>query len=225
MDLTIKDIGAIIKKSWVILLALTIIGTVAGYGVSTYVMHKKYVASAMMIVSTTLYNQENNAESTMTLSDYNLNTKLVNSYSVLSKSDRVLSQVRDKLGMDIELDTLSSMISVSSKNDTDIISLSVTSTDPQLAQTIANTLVDVFKSEVSEIMKMDNVQIIDYATLPDTPVSPNVTTNMMIGGLVGLIAALIVSVLRYIMDDTIKDAGLIMELLDAPVIGNVPKLT
>lgn len=223
MELTLRDVGKIIKKSWILIVVLTVAGTIVGYGVSTYVFKKEYRATAMMIVSTTLQNQEM-PSTTMTLNDYNLNAKLVNSYSVLAKSDRVLSQVREQLGINIDLDNLSSMISVSAKEDTDIISIAVTSSSPEVAQSIANTLVDVFKNEVTEIMKMDNVQVIDYAVLPDEPISPNIMINTAIGGVAGLIAALILALIRYIVDDTIKDTDSIMEIMDTPVIGNVPKL-
>ena len=223
MELTLKDLGGIIKKSWIIILVLIILGTMLGFGISEYVLQREYEATAMMIVSTTVQNSD--GESTaMTLSDYNLNAKLVNSYSVLSKSDRVLSQVRDKLGINMELQTLSNMINVSAKQDTDIISMSVTNTSPQTAQSIANTLVDVFKSEVAEIMKMDNVQVIDYAALPYKPVRPNVMTNTAAGGLVGLVLALIIAVLRFTLDDTIKESDLITDIMDLPVIGSVPRL-
>lgn len=223
MELTLKDMGGIIKKSWIIILVLTILGTLLGFGISEYVLQREYEATAMMIVSTSVQNTDGES-TTMTLSDYNLNAKLVNSYSVLCKSDRVLSQVRDMLGINMELQTLSNMINVSAKQDTDIISMSVTDTSPQTAQSIANTLVDVFKSEVAEIMKMDNVQVIDYAALPVRPVRPNVMTNTLAGGLVGLVVALIIAVLRYVLDDTIKESDLITDIMDLPVIGSVPRL-
>ena len=223
MELTLKDLGGVIKKSWIIILALTILGTLLGFGISEYVLQREYEATAMMIVSTSVQNIDG-ATTTMTLSDYNLNAKLVNSYSVLCKSDRVLTQVRDNLDISMDLDKLSEKISVTSKQDTDIISMSVTDASPQTAQSITNTLVDVFKSEVAEIMKMDNVQVIDYAALPYKPVRPNVMTNTLVAGLVGLVLAMIISVLRYTLDDTIKESDLITDIMDLPVIGSVPRL-
>lgn len=223
MELTLKDVGQIIKKSWILIVSLTLAGVILGYGISVYFIQKEYQATAMMIVSTTASSQGGN-NGAMTLNDYNLNAKLVNSYSVLSKSDRVLSQVKDKLGLNLDLEALSNKIQVTSKEDTDIISFEVTDTSPQMAQSIANTLVDVFKNEVAGIMKMDNVQVIDQAELPQKPVSPNESVNTVAGGLIGLVAALIISVLRYMMDDTIKESELITGIIGLPVIGNIPKM-
>ena len=160
MEFTIRDVGKMLKKSWIIVVALAILGAMAGYFVSEYVIDKKYEATAMMIVSSTNTSAESGAQ--MTINDYNLNTKLVNSYSVLCKSEKVLTQVEEKLNIDPGKKDLSEMIAVSAKSDTDIINISVTDTSPQFAQEVANTLVDVFQQEVMNIMKMDNVQVIDY---------------------------------------------------------------
>lgn len=222
MELTLKDIGAIVKKNWILILALVIAGTVLGYVLSAFVIPKEYVSTAMIIVSNRQQNSNN--EPIMTSSDYELNIRLVNSYSILCKSDQVLSQVRDRLGINMELDKLSEKIEVSSKQDTDIISLSVRDADPQMAQNIANTLLNVFKNVVVSIMKMDNVQVIDYAALPQKPDFPNIPISTAAGGLVALVAALVISVLRYTMDDTIKESELITGIIGLPVIGHVPKM-
>ena len=224
MELTLKDVGGIIKKSWIIILALTILGAMLGFGISEYVLQREYQASAMLIVSTTMKNEDGDTAA-MTLNDYNLNAKLVNSYSVLCKSDRVLNQVRDRLDISLELDKLSEKISVSSKQDTDIISISVTDTSPQMAQSIANTLVDIFKGEVAEIMKMDNVQVIDYAALPYKPVRPNVP-HQYGGGGPGRTGDRFyhsgAAPIHWMI--TIKESDLITDIMDIPVIGSVPRL-
>jgi capsular polysaccharide biosynthesis protein len=222
MELTARDVITILKKNWALLLSLAIAGGLLGYAVSVFLIQNEYEATAMMIVSTAGIGNED--QSDMTLNDYDLNTKLVNSYSVLCKSNRVLSQVKEKLDVDVDLNYLSSIISVSSKDDTDIITISVTDTSPGLAQDVANTLGTVFQSEVGKIMKMNNVQIIDYARLPTQPVRPLVAFNTMIGGLIGLILALIIAAVRYVCDDTIKNSDIMTKMLDTPLIGNIPKV-
>ena len=95
MEFTIRDVGKMLKKSWIIVVALAILGAMAGYFVSEYVIDKKYEATAMMIVSSTNTSAESGAQ--MTINDYNLNTKLVNSYSVLCKSEKCSRRWRRSL--------------------------------------------------------------------------------------------------------------------------------
>jgi Capsular polysaccharide biosynthesis protein len=223
MEFTLKDFREIVKKGWIVILVIPIAAAALGFFVSAFLIQKEYQATAMMIVSTSNQSQEDKTPG-MTLSDYDLNARLVTSYSVLSKSDRVLSQVKNRLGLQMDLQAISKDIDVTSKEGTDIISLAVTDTSPQMAQSIANTLVDVFKTEVAGIMKIDNVQVIDYAPLPAKPVSPDVFANTFICGLIGLALAFAVISLRHVLDDTIKEPDMIADIMDLPVIGNVPQI-
>lgn len=223
MELTYKDVGKIIKRNWVFILVLTAAATVLGFGLSAYLLPKEYQATSLMIVSGSDQNREDQTAG-MTVGEYDLNAKLVNSYSVISKSDRVLSQVKSRMNLNIDLDMLSKKVTVSSEQGTDIIKLAVNDASPQTAQEIANTLVDVFKTEVMNIMKMDNVQVIDRAALPLKPAQPSVTLFTAAGALIGLVAAMVVATWRYVYDDTVKDIAVISGILDAPVIGSVPRL-
>jgi Capsular polysaccharide biosynthesis protein len=226
MELDIKDIGKLLKKSWAIIVVLSIIATAASALVSLYLIEKQYTSSAMIMVSATKTTTQNGQnQNNMTSSDYDLNVKLVDSYTVLCKSDRILNQVIGKLNLNFTPEKLAEKIKVESEMDTDIISISVTDPSAQMSTDITNTLVDVFKQEVTNIMKMDNVQVIDYATLPDKPSSPDVPVNTAIAFIVGFIVSIIIALARYYFDDTIKNEDQLTEKLNIPVIGSVPKIT
>lgn len=180
-----------------------------------------YQARSTIIVSNT------NTESgfgQLTVNDYNLNIKLVNSYSVICKTNRVLEQVIAELGLPMTTQALAGKITVSAAKDTEIIHIMVRDGDPRKAQAIANSVTRVFQSEVKEIMKMDNVQIIDEARLPGTPVSPNRPRNVMLGFAVGLMLGFCLAFLIEILDRTVKSEEQITELLGIPVLGSVPKI-
>ena len=49
MEFTIRDVGKMLKKSWIIVVALAILGAMAGYFVSEYVIDKKYEATACLL--------------------------------------------------------------------------------------------------------------------------------------------------------------------------------
>jgi Capsular polysaccharide biosynthesis protein len=227
MELELKDIGKLLKKSWIIILVFVIISTGIGAALSIYVLQKQYSATAMIMVSSTntpAAAQNGQAQNNMTMNEYDLNVKLVDSYTVLCKSERILNQVIQKLNLNLTPKKLADLIKVNSEMNTDIISISVTNPSPQQSMDITNTLVDVFKQEVTNIMKMDNVQVIDYATLPDEPASPNVQVNTAAAFLIGLIISIIIAFVRYHYDNTIINEDQITERLKFPVIGSVPKI-
>lgn len=222
MEISVKDLKKLFQKSMAVILSLTLAAGALGVLLSVFVFQKEYSASVMAMVSSK--SGAARQESSLTASEYDLNVRLVNSYRVLCKSNRVLEQVIGKMGLDLTVKQLSDMVSVTSEENTEIIRISVLSASPQLAADITNTLVDVFKVEVSEIMSMDNVQVIDYALVPQIPVRPNIPLNTVVSVMVGFFAGFIIAFLRYVFDDTIKDGSQVTEILGIPVIGNIPKI-
>ena len=220
-EIGIDQILNMVRKRFIVILAVMLIAGIAAT-LFTFLFQKDvYQARSTIIVSNT------NTESgfgQLTVNDYNLNIKLVNSYSVICKTNRVLEQVIAELGLPMTTQALAGKITVSAAKDTEIIHIMVRDGDPRKAQAIANSVTRVFQSEVKEIMKMDNVQIIDEARLPGTPVSPNRPRNVMLGFAVGLMLGFCLAFLIEILDRTVKSEEQITELLGIPVLGSVPKI-
>ena len=216
----IKDLINVILRNLVFIIVSVIVATAAAAVFTYFVMDEMYEASAVMIISSTDTSETKTTD--MTVNDYTLNVKLVNSYRVLCTTDRILEQVIGKLGLKMTPKALSGKIAVTAQSETEIIKISVTDTDPKKAKNIANTVVDVFKQEIPEIMKMDNVQILDYAKLPTAPVSPNKSMNISLGVIIGFIFGFGVSLLKDYFDNTIKSVDQLEAIYEAPVIGSIP---
>ncbi|HOB20207.1 MAG TPA: Wzz/FepE/Etk N-terminal domain-containing protein, partial [Candidatus Atribacteria bacterium] len=114
------------------------------------------------------------------LSDLNLARNLVDTYSVIIKSNRVLEKVLDEVGSDITTNELRSKISVQSEGNTEIIRITVEDLSPETAKNIANSTARVFMNEIVRLLEMDNVQVIDEARASFTPVKPKVGMNTAI---------------------------------------------
>lgn len=220
-ELTLDQIFRLLLKRWVLILILTIIAGTATGIVSWQLLDDVYQASSSVIVSN---KKDGETQAQLTYTDYTLNVKLVNSYTVICKTNRVLDQVISELDLKMSTAQLMQKISVSSIDDTEIIHISVKDTDPVLAQSITNTLTEVFQEEVKEIMKMDNVQIIDPAPLPVSPVEPNRIRNVLLGALVGLALGVGLAFLLEYLDRSVKTEEQAEELLGIPVLGCVPKI-
>ena len=220
-EFTLDQIFQLLLKRLVLILALGIVAATGVAIVSWQFMDDVYQASSSVIVSNST---ESDTSQPLTYNDYTLNVKLVNSYTIICKTNRVLDQVISKLDLRMTTAQLSSKISVSSVDNTEIIHISVKDQDPVLAQNITNTLTEVFQAEVKEIMKMDNVQIIDPAPLPLAPIEPNRVRNVLLGALVGLAAGIALAFLLEYLDRSVKTEEQAEELLGIPVLGAVPKI-
>lgn len=210
----LKEIVQILKKHWISIMIFPIIFAVIGALVSIYLIDPVYEASTTIMVR---QNKETNEQ--IDISDVNLSKSLIYTYAEMAKSNTVIENTKEALGL-VELDSKS--IAVSPVKDTQILKVSVQNTDPALAMDIANTLVEEFTGEIVRITKTDNVAVVDYAKVPLNPVKPNKIMNTAIAGVLGEMLVLLIIFLREYLDNTIKTEKDIEKYLDIPVIGVIP---
>ena len=190
-------------------------------------VYVKFVQVPMYHSSTTLIlvsdNQQQSAASIQ--SDVTLNKNLVATYSEIVKSRSVLQQVIKELKLDDSISSLSSRISVSSVENTEIIRIQVSDSDNEKAQKIAETTAKIFISEVKKLYNLTNVSTIDAASLETTPYNINVVKQLTIALLLGLIGSVGIMFLIFYFDTTIKSAKDIEEKLGLAVVGSIPIVT
>ncbi len=141
-----------------------------------------FIATPVFQSSTTVYVGKKTAlSSDNAINDVLLGNQLVKDYREIILSRLVASQVLTNLGItNLSADQLSSKITVSLKNETRVIQISVSDTDSILAKNIANSVASIFKDKVVDIMAVDNVSVIDTAVASTIPVSPNKRLNIIL---------------------------------------------
>lgn len=218
-DLSIREVvGMFAGRWWIVVISLVL--CVAAVSVYTLVfVEPEYQAS------TTLYVGKYKQTSTDS-SLYNellVAQNLVKDYRQLVKSRMVTSIVIDEMDLSMSAQALASKINVSSVQDTRIILISVNDTDPQVAMSITNKVADVFTQKAIDVMKVENVQVIDAAILPASPVSPNVKMNIALAAVIGLVFGIALVFLIEFMDRTVKTPDDVRDVIDLPVLGMIPK--
>ena len=154
--------------------------------------------------------------------DLNMNNSLVSNYSEIIKSKRVLNQVISNLSLDMEYAGLQSKIVVGEVNDTDLIKISVTNEDAELAADIANEIANVFSKEIPLIYGTQNTSIIDVAEVSKIPSSASAIKIILIITLAGAFVAVGIVFVVFYFDTTIKNEEEIERLTGLPVIGVIP---
>ena len=218
-ELDLRDILHIIGKRFWLIITVAALAAFLASMISAFFLDKIYSSSTTLIVSG--QKSRTNAND-LQQSDVNLARDLVNTYSVIIKSDSVLEKVEDEVNLDMPLEDLRSKISVNSENDTEIIRITVEDTDSQRAMDVANSLADVFMGEVSSLLKLDNVQTIDVAKAPLDPIRPRVARNTALAAVIGLVLGLGIAFLAETLDHTIKTPEDVEKIMGIPVLGNIP---
>lgn len=160
-------------------------------------------------------------DTTITQNDVTLNKNLVNTYAEIVKSRRVLEQVIEELSLDINYDALVSKITVSAVNNTEIIKITVDDQDAVVAKNIANVTASVFTDEVANLYNMDNVNILDVATVNEVPYNINVTKQIIVYFMIGFILAAGILFVIYYFDRTIKSVEQVEQKIKLPILGSV----
>ena len=165
-------------------------------------------------------NETTNSQ-TITQNDIAMNKNLVDTYAEIVKSRRVLDQVIDELDLNISYDSLYNMISVSAVNNTEIIKITVTNKNAVTAKNIANVTANYFMKEIVKLYNMNNVNVLDEAINADNPFNINITKQVVIYFVVGLILALGIVFVVFYFDRTIKSVEQIEQKIKLPILGSV----
>jgi len=220
IELDLRQLFRILLRKWWLILFLLIISGGGAYAISRYVIVPMYSASVSMYV----YNEESRSSDAITSSDLATSQKLVSTYIVILTSNSVLDSVSRELGGKYSTRQIREMLAASSINDTEAFRITITHQSPSTAQLIANTIAQVAPEEIIRVVKAGAVEVIDYASLPVEPSSPNIPRNTALGALIGLVLAMLIAVLAAMADTAVRSEEDLTAAFTLPVLGVIPSL-
>lgn len=207
-----------LRRAYIIVIA-AIICLVGGLTYTIFLKEPKYKSDVNVII----VNKDTQVSTTLQ-SEITANQKLAATYRELVESRRILDQVIDNLNLDYSIGQLQDMISVENVNETEIIKITVSSSDPKEAKKIANETANIFQDEVKDIYNLENVSIVDKAILAKEPYNINIIKESVIYIALGFVLSCGVIFIIYYFDNTIKSIDQVEKNLGIPVIGTVPSV-
>ena len=217
------DVFAMLKTLWkrkfsIVLVALVF--AIAAFSYSAFLAKKEYQSTSRIYV-VSRQNQENNA---LTNSDLQAGSYLVKDYREIILSQNVLTQAIEELKLDMTPAELSKKISVSVPTDTRILSITAKDGDPKEAARIANGLRNVAAEKIISVTKVSDVTTLDEAEVPQSPSSPNIRRNVLLGFIAGAGLMVVLMVVVEVLDDRVKRPEDIEELMGLTLLGIVPDI-
>ena len=217
------DVFVMLKTLWkrkfsIVLVALVF--AIAAFGYSAFLAKKEYQSTSRIYV-VSRQNQDNNA---LTNSDLQAGSYLVKDYREIILSQNVLSQAIEELKLDMTPAELSKKISVSVPTDTRILSITAKDGDPKEAARIANGLRNVAAEKIIAVTKVSDVTTLDEAEVPQSPSSPNIRRNVLLGFIAGAGLMVVLMVVVEVLDDRVKRPEDIEELMGLTLLGIVPDI-
>lgn len=215
LDLT--KILRILKNNLKLLIILPLVCLLISAIVTLFFLDEEYQASTQVLVN------QKESDSQMMAQEVQSNIQLVNTYSEIVKSPRILDKVSKELNRKYSASELSSMLTVTNQAKSQLLNIDVVSKSGKDSEKIANKLAEVFSDEVPDIMNVDNVSILSTADDTTKQVAPKTMVNLVMGIVIGLIIALIIIFIKEIFDKRIKSETDVENELEIPVLGSIQK--
>lgn len=213
----VKQIWNIISRGKKILFASTFICLLISATYAFVIATPMYSNSAQILV-----NQTN--RTTNGLADVQVDLSLVDTYTTIITSPRILNEVNHQLNGDYSIEGLTKMLRIESDASSQVIKISAVATSPKIATEIVNTVVQVFKEQVPTIMSVNNVSILSEARVMNKQkqIQPQKQMIMIVGFLAGIISGVLIVLARFFWDTTIKEPEELQAVSGLPLLGAIP---
>ncbi|WP_379970608.1 YveK family protein [Ectobacillus sp. sgz5001026] len=218
--ISLKELFQVLRKRMSMIISITFAAALVSAIVSFFFITPIYESSTQILVNQK--KQVNGVQS----SDVQTNLQLISTYAGIIKSPAILDKVKSNLSLKMSTEQLNGKVTVASQKDSQIIAVKVQDPNPKVARDIANSVADVFKQEVPNIMSVDNVTVLSKAetAVGQGPVKPKPTLNVMIALVVGFMISVGLAFLLEYLDNTIKKEQDIETFLELPVLGVIAQM-
>ncbi len=159
------------------------------------------------------------------LSTVMVRKELVATYAELLSSNTFLHLVAEESDLGYTPGQILGMLSMDSKNETEILVIAVTTANPQHSHIIAQKIIDLAPGFVNEIVEGSSAKVLDQPSYSPNPSSPNLIRNIEIGAVIGLLLSLILVFSIEMLDNKVKDVDTVSEMFKYPILGEIPHFT
>ena len=214
-ELNLNELFSYMWSKKLVILLIAVIFLTGSIVYSTFLQKPMYQSYTTILLT----KEENTA---ITTTDLNLNRILVDTYSVIIKSNTVIKQVINNLNLDYSVGSLKKLVTVESVNDTEIIKITVKNSDAVLAKDIANEIAKVFNSEIVKLYNIQNIGVVDRAEVNNVPYNVNIIKQVVLATIRGCVLAFALVFVVFYFDTTVKSAEDVEKKLGLAVIGTIP---
>lgn len=216
-DIDFRDLGGLLlRRIWILILCFALCFGYIYYTKET-VKVPLYTASASMFVS-----NSNDVKYYYSTSDTFNAQKLIETCSVVIKTNKVIDQVVERLDGKYSAGAIRSSINVTSVDETEVMKITCTTDDPYKSAEICNAILDVVPDILKECIKVGAAEILDEAQIPTVKTNlPSIRQPLIYGAAAAAVAAIII-VVAYLLDTRIKSKEEITAQYGIPVLSDIP---
>ena len=126
------------------------------------------------------------------------------------------------MGLYLTYEQMKGKVSVTTPTDTRILAITVKDKDPVMAMKIANAIREAAAVHIMNVMDIQAVNVAETANMPMKKASPSALKNTFVGGILGIFIIIIIVMVRYMMDDTVKTPEDVEKYLQLSTLAVIP---
>lgn len=214
----IQDFLKVLRRMWIPIVALALIGTVLMGVYANYSYTAYYTASSTFTVNI----REEQGSSTSSASSYYNNSaaeQMATTFPYILTSGVLQRKVASELGVS----SISGSISASVVDNTNLLTISVCDTDPERAYETLQVVIDNYPSVSEFIIGKVNLRLLDETGIPTSPDNEkNITQTAGKGTVVGTAIGFLWAVLVTLFRRTIRREDDILRYVNQRCVGSVP---
>jgi len=204
----------LLRRSWILVIG-AILGGVAVFIITTFVLSPRYQSSSVLYVMGT-------TTSITSLADVQVGGALAEDFLFMVQSRPVLDGTIDivrERGYIISREQIQSMLDVS-RVGTRMIRITTTSTNPEIAYMVADALTHAAVIRIEQVTLTDPPTVVEMAELPLAPMTGRI--SMALGILAGVLLFAAILIVRFIINDHIKTEDDVKKFLNLDTLVAIP---
>ena len=220
----LRDYLRILRKGWIVMLAVTIAGLVGG-AIASLVSPTVYSSTAKVLVSVTSPEDVTAAE--LTQANALAQRKAIAYVNIVTSPD-VLGPVVDDLGLETTPAALATRMTAASSATSGVIEIAATSSNAGQAADIANAVSSELSDFVDTVEKPQGggespvqLTVAQPAVAAASPTSPRTSLNLALGVLLGLALGVAAVLVRSVLDSRIHNLADVEAVTELPVLGGI----
>lgn len=225
-DYYVVDLAHIVKAVWkkIWLVAIVSILTAAiGFSLAAFVITPTYSSSIMLYVNNSSFDVGDLGFS-ISSSELTAAQSLAKTYTVLLKNRTTLNRLIDVTELNYTWEDLYDMIESAPVNETEVMQVTVTCTNPYEAELIANGIAKVLPQRVAEIVEGASMEVVDSAVANTGKVAPSIMIFTAVGFILGIILSVVSIIISALMDNTVHDEEYVIKTYQYPILAKIPDL-
>ena len=182
-EISIAELWSIIKRRLGIIIISIVSFGVLAFLITQFLITPIFQSSALLIVN----NRKDTSSDNISSEELTSSAKLASLYNIIIKSSSVMDPVVKTVVSEWTATDLANNVKVTAVDNTQIIRITVSHSNPELAQRYVKEIVTVAPEVIREAVEAGSVKVIEYPKIPTSSSSPNLKLNILIAMLLGAI--------------------------------------